>query len=956
MSDVRTRIEDSFKTGFIDRGFNPENPFQSKLNMNEADNSPLLSNVILEQLSNCDSFTFQISFITSDGLQLLKKKMQDLDIKRVRGRLLTSTMNDFNRPKMFRELMKIGNLDVRIAREKKFHAKGYLFSFGEHKTVIVGSSNLTSSALRTNRELNVLFHSTHDGKIIDNFESSFEEDWGEGTPLSHDWIDAYESTSQEGGLAVSSRVFDMMPHELEFTHPSVEIEPNNMQIEALRSLTELRAEGNEKALVISATGTGKTYLSAFDVRNFDPTRCLYIAHREQILIRSRSSFQRVLGLRDSDFGILSGKSKDYSNKFIFATIQSLVREIQRFDPEDFDYIIIDEVHRAGAPSYERVFDHFRPGFMLGMSATPERTDEFNVFQLFDNNVAYEIRLKRALEENLLVPFHYFGVSDFEINGEVIDDNSRLSKVDHSERVDFLLEKIEYYGHGGEYLRGLVFCSRKSEGLIVSEILNSRGYRSVFLSGDDSQERRVLEINKLEKGDLDYIVTVDIFNEGVDIPCINQVVMLRQTQSSIVFIQQLGRGLRLDEGKDYLTVIDCIGNYENNFLIPIALSGRESHDKDDLRMFLSNTDYMTGLSSVNFEEIAKQRIYQSINNAKLGSMRNLIESYRKLRQRLDRVPYPTDFVNHHSVDPEVIMKKMSYSRFLIRNGEQGFEFDSLEESFLNFIGLELMNGFRLHEIDIIRSLITKKIISVEGQIQEISSSWKPRESINSAIRVLSLEFLTSRSRERYAISGSFIIQDGDEIRFNPKLESSFEENGNFRSLCDDILRCARIKNTEHYSLGDPMKLYKKYGRKDVCRLLNWQNDETSTVYGYRIKNETCPIFITYNKSSEIEESVRYEDSFLDQETIHWFTKNNRTFESKEVRKILNHHNNEIDIHVFVKKDDDEGTSFYYLGRADVKLGSQKEEVMVGGNDVVSMDLTLRNKVPMNVYDYFVKSDS
>ena len=952
MSDIRTRIGDSFTTGFIDRGFNPENPFQSKLIMNEADNAPLLSNVILEQLSNCDSFTFQISFITSGGLQFLKKKMLDLDNKGVRGRLLTSTMNDFNRPRMFRELMKIENLEVRIAKKKEFHSKGYLFSFGEYKTVVIGSSNLTSSALRTNRELNVLFHSTHDGKIIDSFESSFERYWDEGTRLSHEWIDDYESTSEESGLAFSSRVFDMLPHELEFNHPSVEIEPNNMQREALRSLSELRAEGEEKGLVISATGTGKTYLSAFDVRAFDPTRCLYIAHREQILIRSKSSFQRVLGLHESDFGVLSGKSKDYSNKFIFATIQSLVRNIQRFDSQDFDYIIIDEVHRAGAPSYQIVFDHFSPRFMLGMSATPERTDEFNVFQLFDNNVAYEIRLKRALEENLLVPFHYFGVSDFEINGELIGENSQLSNVDLRERMSFLLEKIEYYGCGGESLRGLVFCSRKSEGEIISRILNSRGYRSVFLSGDDSQEKRALEINKLEKGDLHYIVTVDIFNEGVDIPCINQVVMMRQTQSSIVFIQQLGRGLRLDEGKEYLTVIDCIGNYENNFLIPIALSGRESHDKDDLRLFLSNTDYMTGLSSVNFEEVAKQRIYQSINTAKLGSLGNLDESYRKLKDRLGRVPFPSDFVNHHSVDPGVIMNKMTYSSFLVRNGEEGFEFDPLEEAFLDFIGLELMNGYRLHEIETIRSLITKRVVSLEGQIEEISTSWSPRESVDSAIRVLMLDFFTSRRRQRYSSSGYFIVQDRDEIRFDPELESSFEESGNFRSLCDDILKCARIKNTELYSLGDPMKLYKKYGRKDVCRLLNWQDDESATMYGYRIKNETCPIFITYNKSTEIEESVRYEDRFLDQETIHWFTKNNRTFESPEVEKILNHKKSEIDIHVFVKKDDDEGIDFYYLGRADVKQGSEKEEVMESGNDVVSMDLTLRNKVPMNVYDYFV----
>lgn len=956
MSDVRTRIEDSLRTGFLDRDYNLQNPFQSKLITHVSENSHRLSRIISEQLLKCDSFTFQVAFITSSGLQLLKDKLLFLSKKGVSGRVLTSTMNDFNNPKMFRDLLKIRNIDVRIVKEKKFHSKGYLFSFSDHKTMIIGSSNLTATALRTNRELNVLLHSSHEGGMIDVFESTFNQDWREGTPLDDAWIDEYEEKRVKRDLAKSSRVFDMMPHEYGYLNPEKEVRPNKMQREALESLTEQRAQGNERALLISATGTGKTYLSAFDVKEFDPERCLYIAHREQILIRSKESFQRVISLDDEDCGVLSGTSKDFSKKFVFATIQSLVKEsnLERFAPDDFDYIIIDEVHRAGAPSYSRIIEYFQPVFMLGMSATPERTDEFNVFELFHNNVAYEIRLQRALEENLLVPFHYFGVSDFEINGEVIDDQTRLNMVDQSERMRFLLEKMEYYGHGGDSLTGLVFCSRRAEGEIVAELLCSHGYNAVFLSGKDSQERRTSEIERLENGELDYIVTVDIFNEGIDIPSINQVVMLRQTQSSIVFIQQIGRGLRLDEGKDYLTVIDFIGNYKNNFLIPIALSGSETYEKDDLRAFLTNSEYMTGLTSVNFEEVAKDRIYQSINNSTLGSIRQLKESYRKLKRRLDRIPLPTDFLEHHSVDPTLITKKMSYSEFLCRNGEEGYEFGPLLKSFLNFIGKELMNGHRLQEVDIVQSIISNEVCSIDDEVSRAKAlgRYNPRESIDSALRLLSLDFFTSSTRKKYEGHGQFLIIDGNEARFSPDLEFALRGEDDFRSLCEDILKCAIMKNTGHQSNG-AMKVHEKYGRKDVCRLLNWDRDESSTVYGYRTKHRTCPIFITYQKSEDIEGSVRYEDEFLNQRMIRWFTKSRRTLDSKEVGQILNHNENQVDLHIFVKKSDSEGTGFYYLGIADLEEGSEREERMPdSGHRVVTMHLSLRNEIPMSLYDYLI----
>ncbi|MCZ3393065.1 DEAD/DEAH box helicase, partial [Enterococcus faecium] len=300
------------------------------------------------------------------------------------------------------------------------------------------------------------------------------------------------------------------------------------------------------ALVISATGTGKTYLGAFDVKKFSPDKFLYIVHREQILDKTISSFKKILSNEPAeDFGKVSGNSKDFEGKYLFATIQTLSRDnwLERFDKDEFDYILVDETHRAGAESYKKVLNYFTPQFMLGMTATPDRMDNFNLYELFDYNIAYEIRLQKALDENMLCPFHYIGITDYEVDGQITDDTSQLNWLVSEDRVDYVIKQTEYYSYSGEALQGLIFCSRTEEAKRLAETLSLKRHPSKALTGETPQWEREKIIEELEQRKIEYIITVDVFNEGIDIPCVNQVVMLRNTQSSIVFIQQLGRGLR-----------------------------------------------------------------------------------------------------------------------------------------------------------------------------------------------------------------------------------------------------------------------------------------------------------------------------------------------------------------------------------------------------------------------------
>ncbi|WP_278284772.1 DEAD/DEAH box helicase [Weissella cibaria] len=291
--------------------------------------------------------------------------------------------------------------------------------------------------------------------------------------------------------------------------------------------------------------------------------------------------------------------------------------MEKLGSDRFNYILIDESHRVGhnqdsdrETMYQRFMNYFKPEFMLGMTATPERTDGVNVYEYFDYNVAYEISLLDALDSELLAPFHYIGVTDFEKDGEIIDDTTELRRLVSDERVNYLLEKTNYYGYSGPTLHGLIFVSRIDEGEALVKALATRDIAARFISGKNSVEERERAVADLEDGTLAYIVTVDVFNEGVDIPKVNQIVMMRPTVSSIIFLQQLGRGLRKIDGKEYVTIIDFIGNYSNNYMIPMAFDKSRSSNKERIRKNIISPA-VTGVSTINFEQVARQQILRAV---------------------------------------------------------------------------------------------------------------------------------------------------------------------------------------------------------------------------------------------------------------------------------------------------------------------------------------------------------
>ncbi|WP_339292458.1 DEAD/DEAH box helicase [Paenibacillus sp. FSL W8-0187] len=962
MENPIQHLNNSLSWAFINHQQESLDKYKPKLLVNNTETSNYVLTPLLEELDRCRSFIFSVAFITESGLATIKSHLADLKMRGITGKILTSNYLNFNQPKIYKELLKITNVEVRLTDLSGFHAKGYVFQHEGYSTIIMGSSNLTAAALKSNYEWNVKLTSFKDGGLLEQFQCEFENVWNKSVPLTDKWIDAYQILYEEVQKAnrKAHTVLPLIPETAQTVFSS--IFPNKMQQGALRNLQDLRKTGEHKGLVISATGTGKTYLSAFDVKNFAPNRMLFIVHREQILQKAMIDYQRIIGGKDSDYGILSGTSRDTYAKYLFATIQTISKSstLSGFDPEAFDYILIDEVHKAGASSYHKIIDYFKPKFLLGMTATPERTDEFNIYELFDYNIAYEIRLQEALEEDMLCPFHYFGVVDFEHNGQTIDDTAMLSQLVANERVSYLIDKMEYYGYSGKAVKGLIFCSRKEEASQLSDMLNTRGYRTVALTGDDNQEIRTRCIIELEAGNLDYILTVDIFNEGIDIPCINQVVMLRQTQSSIVFVQQLGRGLRKHPDKEFVTIIDFIGNYKNNYLIPVALSGDKSQNKDNIRRHMKDTSYIKGVSTINFEEVARQQIFRSISNSNLTALKILRETYLQLKNRLNRIPLLIDFIENDSIDPKIFTDEhSSYYHFLQKIKETVPHLSELEQKYVVMLSAEVLNGKRRHEIILLELLFTKEQVSYEEYVHALNEKGcsTDAETIDSIKRVLDMAFFTEPTRKKYGDTPVVIFTQNQKIAFHPKMAHSLQNNSYFSERISDIIQTAS-RISEKYVCNEQLTLYQKYSRKDSCKLLNWHNDESSTMYGYKTKHHTCPIFVTYHKHEGVEASTNYQEEFINSEILKWSTRSRRTLESEEVRSIIEAGSRKIDLHVFVKKDDAEGTEFYYLGKAHPDQDSAVQASMLDKNgdsiSVVHMNLILEHSIESKLYRYLTQS--
>lgn len=973
------RLRDSIETGFIDETYPSDIAYQPKLVINDKHKKKKVLSTLIYELNQCDEFFISVAFLSKSGVATLINTFESLNEKGIKGQVLVSQYLNFTQPEALRTLMQFDNIDLRIVTKGEFHAKGYFFRHGSYYSMIIGSSNLTAPALTTNKEWNLNVSGSNESKIIKESLDVFKTEFDSAQVVDTSYLRYYEDIykHQKTHYIASETYAD---------YGGPVLKPNNMQIDAMESLNLLRRgsdekEPQDKALIISATGTGKTYLSVFDVQNVNPKRLLFIVHRGNIARAAMKSYQTVFNDTRS-MGFFSGKKKDTQSDYIFSTIQTLSKEenLNMFDKDDFDYIIIDETHRAGAKSYQTILEYFNPKFLLGMTATPERTDGYDIFKSFDHNIAYEVRLNQALEEGMLCPFHYYGVTDLFINDEKQETEAEFNNLTSDDRVKHIIDKAKFYGTDTGKIRGLVFCNKISVCHELSTKFNQAGYSTIALTGESSEDQREAAIKRLEAdlNKLDYIFTVDIFNEGVDIPKVNQIILLRPTDSAIIFIQQLGRGLRKADDKEYVTIIDFIGNYKNNYLIPVALYGDSSYSKDRLRrMITSGSTDMPGASTVNFDKISKEQIFKSIDSANIRMKKDLDLDYKLLSYKLGHRPMMMDFIEHGSRDPKLYVNySKSYYNYVLKTDKETVDLLSEKQiKILEYYANHIADGKRYEELCLVDYLLQQPSCSVVDVYDFMNRDEHVMnfndEIFTSVLRSINFHFYREPLNKKLISFGEkYGIETYDYTLFETtnilSLSSAFKEalkNETFKAFLLDNLEYAKhryIQNHEDTTEIGGFMLYEKYSRRDIFRILCWdENPVAQNVGGYIVSPDksNCPVFVNYHKEEDISETTKYEDEFINPYVFKYMSKSNRKLTSPDVQAMINHKDG-LRMPLFIKKHNDEGAEFYYMGDVEPIDGSFEQLSMKSGPttqvSVVKMLMKLDPPVEPNIYAYITSS--
>lgn len=555
----------------------------------DADKRMYLYYQLIGSLKKADSVDIIVSFLMESGVKLLLHELENAVKRGAKIRILTGNYLGITQPSALYLIKRKlgGRVDLRFYNEKNrsFHPKSYIFHYADHSELYIGSSNVSKSALTSGIEWNYRFSSETDQKNYEKFYWTFENLFENHSIIIDDEeLRRYSKSWHRPAVAKDLERYDVADDRADDAKVRNLYEPRGVQIEALCALEDTRAEGAGKALVSAATGVGKTYLAAFDSKDFK--RVLFVAHREEILNQAANSFRNVRN--SEDYGFFRGDEKSTDKSVIFASVSTLGRieylNEKYFVPDYFDYLIIDEFHHAVNDQYQRIVEYFKPQFLLGLTATPERMDGKNIYEICDYNVPYEISLKDAINKGMLAPFHYYGIYDDTdysglhlVRGRYDEKELNETYIGNVHRHELIYKYYLKYGSK----RALGFCCSRAHAEEMAREFCRRGIPStaVYSNADGGFSLdRALAIKKLESGEIRVIFSVDMFNEGVDIPSVDMVLFLRPTESPVVFLQQLGRGLRKSRGKEYLNVLDFIGNYEKAGRVRFLLTGKTVSEK------------------------------------------------------------------------------------------------------------------------------------------------------------------------------------------------------------------------------------------------------------------------------------------------------------------------------------------------------------------------------------------
>lgn len=873
-----------------------------------------LESEIKKEILSADKINFLVSFIKWTGIRIFEKELYDFTDRGGKLQIITTSYMGATDLKAIEFLSSLKNTEVKVSyntENERLHAKAYLFyrNTGFH-TGYIGSSNLSRSALTNGLEWNLKITTQEISHIIDKFQKTFDTYWQDKE------FEIFDKNKDVEKLRTALKKEKRTENNNSAAY--FDIKPFPYQEEILEKLsTERRVHKRNNNLLVAATGTGKTVISAFDYKKFrkenPSSKLLFVAHRKEILQQAQATFQGVL--KDHNFGELwvdGIEPERFEN--VFASIQTLNSRIQNLNLSSnyYDFIIIDEVHHISASSYRSVLEHFSPKILLGLTATPERMDGEDILKDFCNTIAAEIRLPEALNRKLLCPFQYFGVTDNVDLSKVTWQNGRylpgeLSKLytQNDLRVNHILTNINKYLNDIQDVRALCFCVTQEHAQFMAEKFSLAGLKADYLVSSRNSERGELR-QKLMLKEINYLFVVDIFNEGVDIPEIDTVLFLRPTESLTVFLQQLGRGLRLADNKDCLTVLDFVGNsrpeydYEGKFraLIGKTVTPIQKEIEDDF-------PHLPLGCSIVLEKKAKDFILENIKNATSLNRNQLIQKIQNFQHQTTLPLTLKNFSKFYHIPLQLIYKRASWKRLCQMAGKVEFLDEINEKEIHRAINKKWLSCHSYSYFDFIKKMAQENF---DINLKSMSDNEKQM--------CLMLHYDVWQDAGGFSSLEESIRTIGKNLFLNQEIVEVME------MLIDqtDYLETDIILNYEQ-----PLKIHSRYTREQILAAFGFSTFETKSSIreGVAISKDknTELLFITLNKSEkDFSPTTLYEDFAISEKLFHWQSQNNVKPESPKGISYINHKKNGKRILLFVREkgEDEFGNTMgsVFLGEANI----------------------------------------